>query len=148
MPDLKTNTLLESGLVKCHSRLDLEITPYGDIALTKSEEERFMQCFMIYWGIPPGERIDPRIGCPWFDYQHAKSTDANLQSFERDLELSLKWHFPELGVRSLHLEYLDSHTIYGVLTMSADELRFIIDEREMMDLENNIWDPFRDLLTA
>lgn len=146
MPDLKTNMMFDAGYIKCHSTLELETTPYGDLALTDNDTDLFYQSFLLYWGIPKGERIDPRIGCPWYDYQHKKATSANLAEFENELKESLKWHFPAHGIRSLNLVYLDNHTIFGEITVSSGKILFLLDERDMMDLKNNIWDPFRELM--
>lgn len=146
MPDLKTNMMFDAGFVKCHSTLELEITPYGDLALTSDDIELFNQNFLLYWGIPQGERLDPRIGCPWYDYQHKKSTGSNLAEFQNELKESLKWHFPGLGIKSLNLIYLDNHTIFGEMTVGSGKIQFLLDEQELMNLKNSIWDPFRELM--
>jgi len=148
MPDLKTNLRFDTGVVKCHSTQDLELTPYGDIALTSSDLDLFDQQFLLYWGTPPGERIDPNIGCPWYDFQHERATDTELARFEAAMEKSIEYHFPELKVQSVKFEYLDTRTIFGDITLSSGSIKFLLDRDEMMDLENNIWAPYRDLLST
>lgn len=140
MPDLKTNMSYGAGLIKCHSTLDLEITPWGDIALTDSDEELFEQRFLLYWGTPQGERINPAYGCPWFDFQHERSTPQNLQLLEKKLYNSLRENFPELTLWSVKLSYLDNARLYGEIYVGASKkIPFIVNSNEdLMELASNV----------
>ena len=69
--DLKTNMDISTGYCKCHTALDITLTPDGDLSIISGQEE-LDQRFFLYLATPKGERYDPRIGCYAYDFLHEK----------------------------------------------------------------------------
>jgi hypothetical protein len=141
--DLKTNLKFEEGFVKCHSTLDIELTPSGDLALVDGVNNTRQQ-ILLWLATPQGERLDPQTGCPWYDYQHKKSTEGNLRELAGAMKFSLERFFPDLQIKDVQMIKIDSHTFYVEIKLGGNSVRFLFTAPDIIQLNQNVWAEFQD----
>lgn len=90
--DLRTNLKLEAGRMTCHGSLDIELTATGDLALTESTEESFIQHLILWLGTPRGEAGS---GSVLYDYLHEKLSKTTAAELEVALQRDLAESIPE-----------------------------------------------------
>jgi hypothetical protein len=143
MDDLKTNLRFEEGYVKCHSTLDLELTSSGDLALVEGVDNT-RQRLLLWFATPPGERLNPNIGCPWYNYQHKKNTESNLRELAGVMRYSLEQHFPDFKIRNVVLTRIDPFVVYADMTIGYESLRFLFSSPDIVELNKNVWAEFQE----
>lgn len=133
MHDLRTNMDISSGHCRCHSSLDLDLTPSGDLALVDGIEE-MRQRFLLYLATPKGERIDPSIGSFAYDYLHEKNTSGNMRRMEQDVMSDFKTQFPEITAKSVTCiqSLTDPFQTEVAVKLSNGDMRFLYSPEELM----------------
>jgi hypothetical protein len=138
--DLQTNMRLDSGVVKCHSTTDLELTSSGDLALITDDDGGMRQRILIWLAVPPGELFDPEAGCPVYDYFHTKMTPSMTQSLANAMTNSFKYLFPELNIRKVDITRTDYSTLFLEVYTSTSLIRFLFSKKDVDSVNKNMWD--------
>lgn len=133
--DLKTNMDISTGHCRCHTSLDLALTPDGDLSIITGQDE-IDQRFFMYLAIPKGEFYLKDIGCCAYDYLHEKNTSSNLRNMEHDFLSDMKYQFPELNVQSItcRKDLSDPFQTQIMLRLSNRELIYLYTQQELMAL--------------
>lgn len=137
--DLKTNFDISSGFSHCHSALDLELTANGDLSIISGIDE-IKQRFLLYLGIPKGERYDKNIGSSALDYLHEKNTNNNMRRLEQDIMGDMKYQFPDLPTKSVAcLQGLtDPFLMELTVKLANEEMMFMYSPQELLALTSQI----------
>jgi phage baseplate assembly protein W len=140
MADLLTNFNLEQGSCKCHSLLDILLSPTGDLALTKTDQQTLRQRFLLYLATPKGERLDPTVGCCLHDFLHEINSPRVTRKLELYIESDLRTQFPELGIKTVRCSpstYLDGEMEINVI-LADDSLQFLFTSDDLLNLSSMI----------
>ena len=141
--DLKLNMDLSMGELKCHRSVDLVLTPDGDLALTRTDSELMHQRLLLFLATPKGELLDPEQGSTFYEYLHRPVTGDNIASLRVNLEYDLKKWFPEFGVTRVSISVIGRNSIYVVVYMADDAIRFLYDPGEVVQMSNMISESLR-----
>lgn len=139
--DLKTNDAIEGGYSKCHGGRDLQITATGDIATTEDGYTNLIQRLAIWILSPKGELTDPRAGCSYYVYRHAKMTRENMRFLGNDLKSDLEYSFPEWAIDDVkcYPSYdLDGHIarnqVICVITLPEETIELMLQSNIIEDV--------------
>jgi len=133
--DLKTNLQLTGGRAKCHHGLDFILTSSGDIAFTDGESDNMRQRLLFYLATPKRNRIDPTIGCSYYEYIHVKMTKDNLAYLAGDLKKDLKQQFPEWGIQDVECcQGSDNHEIRVNIVATTGTVNLLMSADDMDDI--------------
>ncbi len=139
--DLKTTDAIEGGYSKCHGGRDLMLTPTGDIALTEDGRDNLMQRLALWALTPKGELADPRAGCSYYAYRHAKMTREELKFLSNDLKADLRYSFPEWTIKDV--ECYSTRNLDGTIAnnkcvcaveLSKETMELILDSNIVEDV--------------
>ncbi|MCX8207522.1 MAG: hypothetical protein N3G75_06785 [Methanothrix sp.] len=108
--DLKTNLKLEAGRMTCHGSLDIELTAAGDLAVTETPYESFIQHLIMWLGTPRSEIAGRQAGSILYDYLHEKLTRTTAAELEILLQHDLEESIPEFADQ-LVLEHVSCQPI-------------------------------------
>lgn len=129
----------DSGVIKCHSTTDCELTSSGDLALILNEDDSFRQRLLIWLAVPQGELFDPDAGCPVYDFFHTKLTSSDLQALSNALKNSFTYLFPELSVRKVKITKTDYSTLFVEIYAGNSKLGFLFSKKDIDSVNKNMW---------
>lgn len=143
--DLKTNLKLEAGRMTCHGSLDIELTASGDLAVTETPHESFLQHLILWLGTPRGEIEDQRAGSILYDYLHEKITRSTASELEVHLRRDLEESIPELKdlvLESLRCEPDPPQRMKILMKVSGQKYDILTDLHDLNELSSIISEAF------
>ena len=133
--DLLTNMQLQGGRAKCHHGLDFLLSSSGDIAFTDEGSDNMRQRLLLYLATPKRNRVDPTVGCSYYEYIHEKMTEDNLAYLAGDLKEDLRTQFPEWDIQDVEcFQGTNNREIRVNVIISTETVDLLLSTKDMEEI--------------